>query len=589
MDSNEADTNETNVLVPDKCTQSQKSKEKTFQAQVNCVCKRECATKICVSRQQEIFEEFTKLRENWPQQTKLLRSLVVTKPVKEKLNPVIKLKNRDNIHEYHLIDESGALTPVCLSFFVNVFQISRKRVVNAVSSIRKNPLAIDQRGSGRKNQIDILDVKHLKEFIGELVTYESSRNNLESINKYLHPRITLRRMYQLYQELCVQANRTMLSESAFRKVFSSDFKLKLVNFAKPKCEICKPKKKEPGHFVQSTSYFEKQEQNTKQHDDLLRKVQNDLFKTVDTAKELSEKIEVYTFELLNAIDLPYLETSQQGDIYFKKQLWCFCVCLFDEVHQQGYFYVWNESIASHGTQEIASCLIKHFMNYTPNDTRRIVLFSDITHSQNRNIKMSLMLNQYLNLEKSELKSIEQHFFVRGHGQNSCNRSFQKVSSNLKPNEVFVPNNLNEVIQQAKFHVVQMKSTDFFSCDSLVQLIANYDKIRKLRWSDFQRVIYERGDGISFEVFNYGSDESRTIVFPTECAPDVYSKTKFRLLYPNGCPISKSKYDDLQNLLEFVPVEYHNFYHSLNYVDDDSIKDYGLVSSVSSDESSDKEN
>lgn len=89
------------------------------------------------------------------------------------------------------------------------------------------------------------------------------------------------------------------------------------------------------------------------------------------------------------------------------------------------------------------------------------------------MKMSLMLKQYLNLNKSELELIEQKFFVRGHGLNSCNRSFQKVRANLKPDEVFVPSHLNEVIKQAKFHVVQMEAKDFFSYDSLKRLIADY--------------------------------------------------------------------------------------------------------------------
>lgn len=46
-------------------------------------------------------------------------------------------------------------------------------------------------------------------------------------------------------------------------------------------------------------------------------------------------------------------------------------------------HVWNESIASHGTQEIASGLYQHFIKHIPKETRKIVLFSDITKKKQK--------------------------------------------------------------------------------------------------------------------------------------------------------------------------------------------------------------
>ena len=60
------------------------------------------------------------------------------------------------------------------------------------------------------------------------------------------------------------------------------------------------------------------------------------------------------------------------------------------------------------------------------------------------------------------------------------------------------------------------------------------------------------------------------------------------MYSGPRKISKSKYDDLQQLLKFIPKEYHQFYQSLSYIDDDSIKDYRLVACQSSDEESEDE-
>lgn len=60
-------------------------------------------------------------------------------------------------------------------------------------------------------------------------------------------------------------------------------------------------------------------------------------------------------------------------------------------------------------------------------------------------------------------------------------------------------------------------------------------------------------------------------------------TELNLLCENGRKISKAKYDDLQSLLKFIPSEYHEFYNSLKYTDDEMLNDYALANRQSSDE------
>lgn len=122
--------------------------KKFFQLQINCQCKRKCADQIDVLKQQEIFEELNK-KNDWPNQTRFLRSLISQKPQKEKLDPIIGEKKKENSYAYHFIDEKGSLTRVCLSFFTKVLQISRSKVFRAVDTIKKNPDAIEKRGKAK--------------------------------------------------------------------------------------------------------------------------------------------------------------------------------------------------------------------------------------------------------------------------------------------------------------------------------------------------------------------------------------------------------------------------------------------------------
>lgn len=167
----------------------------------------------------------------------------------------------------------------------------------SVKSLKTNPKAIDRLGSGK------------------FITYESCIDFQKANTQYLHPRVNIRKMYQLYAESCVFQNRPILSETIFRVVFKTNFELSL---------------------VKSQTL-----------------IQMDLTKTVEMSQSFGENIEVFTFELQKVMDLPYLSNS---DVFFKKQLWLSILTICDEVRDITYNYVWDETIESRESDSIASCL-----------------------------------------------------------------------------------------------------------------------------------------------------------------------------------------------------------------------------------------
>lgn len=541
-----------------------------FCAQINCKCKKDCAKKIDVVKQQDAFEKFSKMKK-WSQQTRFLRSLISSKPVAEKLNPIIDKKKRENVHIYHLFNESGSLTSVCLSFFTKVLQISRSKVFRSIKSLKTNPKAIERRGSANRKS-SATDMKYVREFIGKFVAYPSRYNAHKTNLRYLHPRLTIRRMYQLYSESCAFKNRKILSESIFRRVLST-FELSLNKPQHPKCEICDTK----GKLIFNEKAIEEQNINKNMHVEMVRKVRLDLASIVEMSQLPTEKIEVFSFELQEVIDLPHLSDS---DVFFKKQIWLNTLTIYDEVRNIVHNYVWDETMASRESEDIASCLYKHLIR-VPKDTQKIVLFSNPRFGQTQSMKIALMLQKFFEYcKRPELMTIEQHFFVPEHSNNSCTRAFKIIQPKLKLDKLFVPEDLVSALngankKESTFTATLMSTKDFFSCKPMLDHVKSTDG-QIINWNNFQKIVYKRQNPFTWEVLEFNTSTFKTISLQMKCTPEVLAAT---LLIYSACgirKISKSKYNDLLQLLKHVPEKYHQFYQSLSYDDDNASKDFALA-------------
>lgn len=103
---------------------AKKNRIKSFSAQVNCKCKRNCATVIDVIEQKEIFDQYHGYSK-WSEKTEFLRSIVKRESVKENLEPIVNLKSKDFFSTCYFPDASGEKKRVCLWFATKLLQVSR--------------------------------------------------------------------------------------------------------------------------------------------------------------------------------------------------------------------------------------------------------------------------------------------------------------------------------------------------------------------------------------------------------------------------------------------------------------------------------
>lgn len=309
-----------------------------------------------------------------------------------------------------------------------------------------------------------------------------------------------------------------------------------------------------------------------QHLQLVQRTKEIFNDTVKHSQIPSNQEEVLVFDLQRALEIPSISTSEA---FYRRQLWCYNLCIYDEKRKMGYMYFWNESIASRGAQEISSCLKKHFDNFIPNDTKKIILYSDACGGQNRNIKTTLMIKKILDSwPYKNLISIEQRFFISGHSYNSCDRCFGIIEKQKKITEqIYIPRHWMNIIEQAKknepkFKVIEMNTNDFFSSKNLESIITNR-KISsskdKVEWLKIRKIVNNRSKPFNLIVYSTRSDQP--IEVSIKKRGKVASSIKFEHfslepLYTQIRPIAQKKYIDLQKLLEYVPSQFQEFYSSL---------------------------
>lgn len=231
-------------------------------------------------------------------------------------------------------------------------------------------------------------------------------------------------------------------------------------------------------------------------------------------------------------------------------------------------YIWNESIASRGPQEIGSCLMHYFKTFVTE--KKVVMYSDQCGGQNRNVKMALICDFMTSSEEFKVCEIDHKFLVSGHSYLPCDQDFGVIEKEKKfHKDIFLPEHWTTVIKSARkknpFLTVEMTSDDFFSTKTLENAITNRkinERKSKVEWLKIQWLRYTSDTNHRFQ---YKYSNSQDVLFDTVnvARRNVNSHTaSLNLLYPNGRPIETKKKKDLIELLPYVPPIHHPFYEAL---------------------------
>lgn len=538
-----------------------------FEAQINCVCNRNCAQQIDVLRQRDIFDEYKQMNDNT--KTRFLASLAIRYQVQKNSHPIRNRFNRRFCSKYFLPQENGDLIQVCSHFLLKLFQIPKIKLYRASIALDKQP--IRHRGGTNQIRIKIAARKAVVQFIEKLPRFASSHNQPLS-NMYFHPQLnSIQKLYFEYQRTQIEQNQQYISPSSFRRILKQNFRFLLIP-KRQTCLECKQFDNRLNSFVLSEEARSKTEEEKEAHLIIPRSVKSDLQNVVE---DITNHTEVFSVDIQRSLQLPYLNETPL--VFYKRPLWYFSVCLYDESRKRPHMYVWPESVSNRKTDQIASCIIEHLTNQLAEDAQKVILFCNPNRIP-RNTKMALMMKKIFDINNSQLESIEQRFFHPNHTFSSCSRYFAKVESRMKSvGKIYNPAEYNNIFRETdeRTEVHEMKVEQFLSSkplENLLHSITTDSNGKYIDWSKYQRLKYSRIEPFSVECKTYqNSDET---VHLSKKMP-VYTFANTELSQFNCQPISTAKHNDLKDLAQEIPPEYRAFYETILHDNGVDTTDYGL--------------
>lgn len=238
------------------------------------------------------------------------------------------------------------------------------------------------------------------------------------------------------------------SADKYRRIFCKEFNL---GFKLPRSDTCKTcdsihvkikdNKDDPDLIAKLKIEVES-------HHDEAKRSENDLQTTIREAKSNNE-FDVVIFDLQQALLTPTLTV---GVAFYLRKALTYNFGVHNGKSDKGNMFMWPESVAKRGSDEIASCLWKYVQINKPTSDG-LIAFSDNCGGQNKNWNLMAFWRQLV--IDGVYQTIEHRFLIPGHTRLLCDRDFALIENEKKRvGEVYSPNHWYQIVKDAnkKIHL-----------------------------------------------------------------------------------------------------------------------------------------
>ena len=277
-----------------------------------------------------------------------------------------------------------------------------------------------------------------------------------------------------------------------------------------------------------------------------------------------------TFDLQQSLPTPKLATNV---VFYKRQMWTYNLGIHDSSTGKGFMFMWPESVASRGSQEVCSCVLK-YLALSNTAATHLIVYSDACGGQNHNINVACMWMHIAASSNFSYNVIDHKFMVSGHSYLPNDRDFGSIEkASHRTQHVYVPDEWCTLVEQARrknaFQVTKMAMGDFVSVQNVRSSII-YRKVNtnkdKVNWLDIRwiRVSKDRPLELQYR-YSHNTLEAWKVLNlrpRRQGRPPDLGRAVLAPLYTSERGLQNSKLQDLQQLLQFIPPVYHPFYNSL---------------------------
>lgn len=540
--------------------------EKIFENK-DCGCRNACTKNYNEEERKNIFEKFWGLAD-FNKQNVLLHEAVERKIV-ERRRPTNGKGSLRNFSFRYLLSSKNGKIPVCKKFFLDTFKVSEGRLKRVLNSAN---VGNDMRGrmAGSSRQLPEEAKKQVQNHIKSFPIFESHYTRSHNPNRrYLHPDLTIKKMFNLYELHCEENGIKAVNEWTYRKIFKKDFNLHFHQPRKDTCQKCDLLNIK----IKASNNEEEKNKLTEEHDVHLRlaeSARNSLKQAQEQVSRNSDYYFAFSFDLQKALPYPKLTTSVA---YYKRNMYILNFGIHNFHNNNVDMYVWDETIASRGAQEVVSCILKHIKKLR--SEKHIIAYSDMCTGQNRNIKVALMWLKIVQALDNNVEIIDHKFLISGHSFLPNDRDFAVIEMALKKNNLlYVPQDYYKIIKKCRkgnnFILNEMRQEDFVSTklleDAIFKRVKNSDgeSVNWLRicWMRFVRnepykIFYKTSmnENENFKVLN---------LLPRRGRPKRFENIVLAPLYKNIRQVTTAKFKDMIDLLRYIPPEHHDFFKSLSH-------------------------
>lgn len=525
-------------------------------------CKFHCPSNFNEEERQKVFSDYWELGQIEKQREYIKQCMTIIEPTYRYVRVGGTRETRGNNNAYYFTNNNNQKVRVCKLFFINTLDIN-DRTIRTVHEKRYKVggvlLESDQRGKhGKQKALDPVIREGIREHIDSIPKIESHYIRTNTTRTFIEGSRSLADIHRDYVTKCNADKKPFGSYAIFHRVFNQEYNISFFVPKKDLCETC-------------VAY----ENATDEDKSLLKEkfdqhlVEKDLSRHEKKRDKELDKIN----EIVAVYDLQAVMQIPKGDVsvfYYKSKLNVLNFTIYDLKTNECECYVWDESNANRGVNELGTCVLKYLEKKASMPDSEVVFYSDNCVGQQKN-KFMLALYLYA-VRYLGLKSITHKYLIKGHTQNEGDSAHslieRQVKRQLRGGPIYSPEGFISAIRAAKKQgkpliVNELCYEDFYDIKQISTYIGPMN-MTNLKLNEVKVIRFERESPNSAYYKNSYNDNFQEVNIIKRKKELDYSKIILQPAYQSKPGLAEKKKTDLMGLVKknHIPKYYSKFYENL---------------------------